>query len=612
MGKVRDMKELKLGIQNGGIVSMVRRVSIIALLLSIFGGMASVAHAQAPPVIFFSDLSSGPSSGGDSQGGFAGAYVTLYGNYFGSSQGSSTVTWNGLNCLRVVPPTGAYTGWGMSYMWYQKIIVQLGAGCTAGAGNFVVTVNGVASSSPSVVLNSTTYVGAAFTVRTGNIFCVSSTGADSGAGTFAAGCWKTLLYAKNRTSPALTSGDIMYAKTGTDQTGADAFGASFSVTSGPYNPSVAFVTYPGATVTIGTNSNPASIQYGIRNPSIAGVFSGWVFAGFNIRGLSCTQMQADNYRWVGNDMSCSGASGYGGFNTNSLILTFFYGNNIHDTGQSCASNSGTCKLYHAVYFSDAANHIDFAWNIIDPDPTHSGVGGCRGVQWHVTNSSTTNEFDLFVHDNIIRNSICDGLNFATINPDLGPVQAYNNVIYHNGTGPDPSGQGSGYAGIAFGYQGTAPTGKVQIYNNSLYDNGSRANSFSSGGFSAISAGSFFNNVVQSVSSSESYFTSIGVACTNFSGSNNDWFGAGASPCASNLTASLNLDPLFASTSLTSFSAAPLTSSPLLAAGHIGSPVAAYDITGARRPSPPAIGAYETVGVVVTRPNPPSNLVVTVQ
>ena len=77
--------------------------------------------------------------------GFAGAYVTLYGNFLGASQGSSTVTWNGQNCLRVVPSTGTYGGWGSPYFWYQRIVVQLGPGCTPGTGNFVVTVNGTAS-----------------------------------------------------------------------------------------------------------------------------------------------------------------------------------------------------------------------------------------------------------------------------------------------------------------------------------------------------------------------------------------------------------------------------------------------------------------------------------
>src|SRR6266581_7654888 len=92
-----------------------------------------------PPHIFFTDLTSGPNTGGETVNGYSGAYVTIYGNFFGSSQGTSTVTWNSQNCLRVVQPTGSYTGWGSSHLWYQKIIVQLGSSCTPGVGNFVVT-----------------------------------------------------------------------------------------------------------------------------------------------------------------------------------------------------------------------------------------------------------------------------------------------------------------------------------------------------------------------------------------------------------------------------------------------------------------------------------------
>jgi hypothetical protein len=76
----------------------------------------ATAAAQLPtPRIFFSDIDSGPSNGGEVVNGFSGVYVTLYGNFFGSSQGSSRVTWNGIDCLRVAPPTGSYSGWGASY-----------------------------------------------------------------------------------------------------------------------------------------------------------------------------------------------------------------------------------------------------------------------------------------------------------------------------------------------------------------------------------------------------------------------------------------------------------------------------------------------------------------
>src|SRR5262245_50091269 len=122
------------------------QLALVLLFSALLSSITCVAQSSSPaPQIFFTDLDGGPNSGGESVGGFAGAYVTLYGNFFGSSQGASTVTWHGQNCLRVLPAVGSYSGWGAAYLWYQKIVVQLGPGCSAGTGNFVVTVNGQAS-----------------------------------------------------------------------------------------------------------------------------------------------------------------------------------------------------------------------------------------------------------------------------------------------------------------------------------------------------------------------------------------------------------------------------------------------------------------------------------
>src|SRR5258708_5714618 len=133
------------------------------------------AHAANAPVLFFEDLQSGPNSGGESINGFSGSYVTLYGNFFGSTQGNSTATLNGANCLRVV-------FWGTTYMWYQKIVVQLGSTCTS--GNFVVTVGGQTSNALS------------FAVRGGNIYCVTTSGNDASTGKFPSSCWNTITHAR--------------------------------------------------------------------------------------------------------------------------------------------------------------------------------------------------------------------------------------------------------------------------------------------------------------------------------------------------------------------------------------------------------------------------------
>jgi hypothetical protein len=588
-----------------------RILSILFLAVVVLAG-ASRAGAQTPaPMIFFTDLTGGPNSGGESVSGYAGAYVTIYGNNFGASQGTSTVSWNGQNCLRVLPATGSYTGWGMSYLWYQKIVVQLGSSCTAGAGNFVVTVNGVASTSPSMTVGGTTFNGSQFTVRSGNIYCIATTGSDSNTGKFPS-CWASATHS----GATMASGDITYVENGYSLTSNDAYLAAFSIIYGPFNPAVGLVAYPGATVTLGANG--VGNQYGIRNPAIAGTFTGWTVAGMSLRGGSCTELAANNYRIVGNDMTCDGATGYAGNLLSSVTNWYIYGNNIHNIGASCQSNGNSCKLYHAVYFGDYSDSIDFGWNIVDPDPSHTGVAGCRGVQWHVTASTTLNEYDIHFHDNIIRNSICDGLNLATVNPGLGTVEVFNNVFYHNGTGPDPSGQESGYSCLYTNSQIT-PTVPVLVYNNSFYDCGSRGNSDeSNGAFSITIPTKLTNNAVYSTSSStEPYFSLISGACSLTSGSNNDWYGAGAPPCGANITGSLNVDPQFtsATSGATLNDLHPLSGSPLIDAG-LTMPTLTYDHDGVGRPQGSAydIGAYEyfTGGSTVQKPNPPTNLVVTVQ
>src|ERR1700691_6701566 len=119
--------------------------------------LAALALASFPlwaqaPVLFFSDITSGPNTGGEDGNG---AYVTIYGNYFGASQASSTAAAGGgpmVNCQ----------AWGAAWLWYQKITCQLGPNATS--GSLVVTVNGQPSN------------GLPFAVASGNIYFVATSG----------------------------------------------------------------------------------------------------------------------------------------------------------------------------------------------------------------------------------------------------------------------------------------------------------------------------------------------------------------------------------------------------------------------------------------------------
>jgi hypothetical protein len=212
------------------------------------------------------------------------------------------------------------------------------------------------------------------------------------------------------------------------------------------------------------------------------------------------------------------------------------GNFIHDSGRNSAS-----KQYHSLYFTTDSNHIEVGWNVIANN--HS----CRGIQFHsspLDSNSGFNQYDLIVHDNLIHGQVCDGINFATIDPSRGPVLAYNNVIYSVGTGPDPQGEISNYACInspGITNHGAPGRGTAEFFNNTLYDCGSHRGA-NAGAFSIQGPPSvrLRNNIVY-VHAGENYLERPGVD-SKITGSHNLWFGAGPGP--ESLSANINADPKF--------------------------------------------------------------------
>lgn len=416
------------------------------------------------PAVLYTDLDSGPNTGGENN---QGAWVTIYGQNFGSQQGSSTITVGG----------GAVAA--VKYWTKNRIAVQLGRAATTGP--VVVTVNGVPSNS-SVM----------FTVRGGNIRCVSNDGSDWGSGLWPK-CWRTVSQAVH--SSRFLPGDIVYVRAGVVTQGRDPDGSAqgdggvLSIRrNGSQRPGtecapLALVAYPGETVTIGAATDRSAIEvknYADENATF------WTIANFHLQGITAVGISGGprgnaGWRFVGNDISCpnfvSSTGGNGGtadacFEADKSNGMIFYGNRVHDVGTHTPEQK-LDKLGHAVYWSTDSNHIDAGWNEVGPSRA------CRGIQFHsspiqVGDGTGNQQFDLRVHDNYIHDVRCDGINFATVDPSRGRVEAYNNLIVRAASGPAPvDASGAGYSGIyvaQYRNAGPACAGdcNLYIYNNTLY------------------------------------------------------------------------------------------------------------------------------------------------
>jgi len=498
------------------------------------------------PQIHFSDLDSGPRTGGENNNG---AYVTIYGSDFGPSQGSSAVNIG-------ATPAINYKIWNNT-----KIAFQIPASAATGQQNITVTVNGVTSNAVP------------FTVRTnGKIYCVSVNGQDANPGTFAGGCWARIQHAVDVMQP----GDTVYARQGVLETTADSEGsvgfARYDLTtgSGTLGNPIAVIGYPGETAQVGQSGNAPCVS----SNCIEGFRSGYrnsdyiTIANLVVRGKDFAIQTGGNpavysprpkgWRVIGNDFSCPFSRAYAGCVTFSQTdYIYFYGNTIHDSGDVNSDD-------HGLYFTTDSNHIWAAWNTI------ANIKGCRGIQVH---SSPVNgggpgdptghqQFDIHIHDNLIHDTQCDGIEMSTLDPAQGPVEIYNNVIYNAGMGPFNGGGGGYFACIVVSGGFNQPpdgSGIVEVYNNTLYNCGPFAVIAGYGwGGGVVNKGltpytkiRMRNNIIQQPAKRNQpywYMESRGAPCLDtcdlIQGNNNLFWGNNAPTANPNITGSLNIDPKF--------------------------------------------------------------------
>jgi hypothetical protein len=520
--------------------------------------------------------------------------------------------------------------------------VQLTSSCAS--GNFAVSVSGQASN------------GLPFTVASGTIYYVSTSGSDTAAGTFSAP-WKTLPHAVQ--TAGKSAGKIIYAESGVSQTSDDgqSWNAALVIrqewSQGTSAQPDALIAYPGATVQIGPTT-ATSPPNGLRSTDMTaspGASRGyWTFAGLTFRAATSIVIAggalpnvSQYWRFVGNDISNAQSTGSGGggaameitLSSNVKVL----GNYLHDLNLGTTNN-----LQQGLYLSTDANFQEIGWNEI------YNSKGRAGMQTHSSplcvpscgKSDTTGLIlhDLSIHDNIIHHTYQESLILDTTDPSVGSgVKVFNNVFYDcamNGQGDCAHLQLSGDMNANNGY-GKSPA-PFWWYNNTVAaveTTGSNLGAYGNWWPDVHTAGQtttsrVSNNILYSAGTApyldlENYNGSVCgntdnfTACPIDSGDKNLMYGAGTATYSNIFSNSINQNPLFANTA--SFDFHLQSGSPAIGAGlativdHTGGysvQAPTYDIDGRIRPNPPSIGAYEyAAGTKVDPPNPPTRLTATV-
>jgi hypothetical protein len=551
--------------------------------------------AADDPVLYFSDLTSGPKTGNsDTSGGRSGqdgAIVTVWGRNLGSTQGSSRAYANGAEAA-------SYFSWGnatapadlYTYHHVQKVSFQISHLAQDGLGSIHMVVNGRSSNTLP------------FTVRTGHIYFVTTGGRDNTGDGSWGNPWRTIPKAVSSLAP----GDITYIGDGVDQTTVTGYNAAVNLSSdGAEGNPKALVVYPGATSRVGNTSIERA--FGVWNPAGAGSYSvHWVLAGFTMTTAQIGVSAQSGFRVVGNYVTAPDGDGWDGAINGVGNNVYILGNELENVGAA-----GCSKYYHAIYIKGAR----------PSDPPRAPTESNREVAWNYIHDGRSNrainvysegEYSAYIqqqriHDNVIVNQRGDGILLGYY--VTGDNWVYNNLVVNAGLGPEWGAGGddaSSHTGMRLdsGHEDVAQT-TVYVYNNTLYGNGW------SGAFYGDQNGSvlisqwaldhgtvhFSNNVLYSTGEPYMADESGTIPADNY---RNCWYGDGAAPVWD--TTAINDDPDFLNAS--AFDLRLQEGSPCVDAGRNVSTVVARDLLGAPRPQGLGfdIGAYEYVtGTLALQP-----------
>ncbi len=304
----------------------------------------TLTPASVPaPVLFYSDIDSGPATGGEAESD--GAFVCVYGENFGPARNDSTISIGGT-------AAAAYKVWldpGAPYLpgHYAKACAQISHATPSGSQTMQLNISQKTSNTLP------------FTVRPGNVYFASPAGNDNNAGTSSAP-FATLKKCKNVLNP----GDICYVHSMT-VTAPDTYASLWLGASGTEGSPKAVVAYPGEAVTLDSTVNhiaKAMVNYAT---SKAKYVSYWTIAGltFVAYNIGVDFESGTGFRFVDNEVTAPGSNTAGsetagliggGVSTHALDKIAVYGNRVHNVGCGDPSDS-------AHYFNYASSTHPCGW-----------------------------------------------------------------------------------------------------------------------------------------------------------------------------------------------------------------------------------------------------------
>ena len=577
-----------------------KKLFFVFLFLSMF----AVPTFAAAPVCLFQDILSGPASGGE---GGNGMYMTITGKNFGSN---GTVTINGTAVAQTF-------NWGAADVTgnYQTVGLQVASGTTS--GSIVVTTPGGSCSNLT------------FTVRSGNIWfigpavdtstpqsCSTMKAANSystpwGMTNVAQTDSQSIYTPTTQRTPftyynCMTAGDTLVFLNGASFRYNDGAGLHTSLgpnkAVGTSRDPLTFMARPGATAQLGGTGN---IEFGFRvyNEPYA-VISGLSTTGSGVSGEGIGG-ESGHLRIVGNTVTCpdcSGAAGAISFGYDVSVL----GNAI--TNVSTKLGTPANKEYHAAYGGAGAGenyNYDFEYNRIWNTEAYNGIQ---------FNNGSINLYNITLASNDIADVYGACINLASIDPSLGYVNVYNNVLHHCGVGlSNDEGFGEGYHScISFPEDGAAVggPGTASVYNNTMFDCSSYLNTYEYTTpitSCAITVAAtlpnitvnLMNNAVYQPAYSQTGSQNVylcGSGTSELKGGKNVFY-SGSTPRstspASNLTSlAVPTNPVFVKSADGPTTNYQLQSTSLAIGAGSASLRPMLDFNGAMRPTPPAIGAFE--------------------